>query len=395
MYGGREGLFFGVWRLKAEQLRLGFLVFGRTLTARRTSLESIWFSTNAYLLCADREPREIWRKMEHTIPLSTLILAMLSIAIIPTASNVGQHLRLKPGPVILGAVLAIVGVEVAMLIGNIFFDIIGLTGEILHLAKMWLAAVVATDPAGVSYVVGLLKKKLSELAKNVGMVLETESLLNDPYGLWKLALAMGLQESAMHELTASIIPIIGIVTVGALVAFFTRNTAIARSIHWVVAVILVIIGVQNHYALMTMAAVGTILAGFVVEWITGHGEQEHPLFERFEENFSLGLLTIAALVCGSIIVFTAFTHMPQFLGIFAGIAVRLLPRSLGVGFFFPTWRTYTTGGSLAFGVICVATLLFGEFGFGSLSGFMAWTAIGTWMSLLDIKSFIRLGQTTA
>jgi len=333
--------------------------------------------------------------MEHSIPLSTLILAMLSIAIIPTASNVGQHLRLKPGPVILGAVLAIVGVEVAMLIGNIFFDIIGLTGEVLRLAKMWLAAVVATDPAGVSYVVGLLKRKLSELAKTVGMTLETESLLNDPYGLWKLALAMGLQESAMHELMASILPIIGIVAVGALVAFFARNTAIARSIHWVVAVILVIIGVQNHYALMTMAAVGTILAGFVVEWITGRGEEEHPNFEKFEEWFSLGMLTVAALVCGAILISKAVWYPWQSWGILAGIAIRVIPRSLIAGLFIPTWRSYANGGAIAFGVICVATLIFFENGYSSLGGLMAWTAIGTWFSLLDLKSFINLGQKTA
>jgi hypothetical protein len=320
---------------------------------------------------------------------------MLSIAIIPTASNVGQHLRLKPGPVILGAVLAIVGVEIAMLIGNIFFDIVGLTGETLHLAKMWLAAVVATDPAGVSYVVGLLKKRLSDLAKTVGMTLETESLLNDPYGLWKLSLAMGLQEAAMHELTASIFPIIVIIAVGALVAILTRNTAIARSAHWVVAVVFVVVGVTNHFALMTLSAVGTILAGFVVELITGRGEEEHPNFEKFEEWFSLGMLTVAALVCGAILISKAVLYPWQSWGILAGIAIRVIPRSLIAGLFIPTWRSYANGGAIAFGVICVATLIFFEAGYSSLGGLMAWTAIGTWFSLLDLKSFIKLGQPSA
>ena len=331
----------------------------------------------------------------ESIPLSTLVLAMLSIAIIPTASNVGQHLRLKPGPVILGAVLAIVGVEIAMLIGNLFFDIIGLTGEVLHLAKMWLAAVVATDPAGVSYVVGLLKKMLSELAKTVGMTLETESLLNDPYGLWKLAIAMGLQEAAMHELISSLTPILVIVGVAALVAWLTRNTAIARSVHWIVAVAFVIVGVTNHYALMTLAAVGTILAGFITELITGHGEEEHPNFEKFEEWFSLGMLTVAALVCGAILISKAVLYPWQAWGILAGIAIRVIPRSLIVGLFIPTWRSYANGGAIAFGVICVATLIFFEAGYPQLGGLMAWTAIGTWFSLLDLKSFIKLGQKIA
>lgn len=294
---------------------------------------------------------------------------LIGFSMMPTAHELGRALRKKyTGSVLLGMFLAVVGVEIAIFTG-VFLIKWFLPAELSLHALPVVALLAATDPVSNTAIQQMLKHVLSEAAKRLGIVLETESVFNDPYALVRFYMMLGATNIAVSGLiTASIIAAAVVILV--LVSRKTMGSNAGIVVRIVATLGGQFVGFYFHAALITLP----VLSNFVIGWVEGEEDHAHDPYE-VPGYVVLGTTILAALVA----VFTAAVRYPANALAGAGFVVinRFVSRTLVVGAFFAPTRAYAVGGSPAIGVASIGVLHYQEHHEPQIAAFLAGASLGT------------------
>lgn len=329
--------------------------------------------------------------------LNSLIMeCIVAMALLFTAYEIGLECRKSHRKEVgFGTVLAFVGTGISYLIGVWIAPYI-LPQEVKPLWSAISAALAATDPIAVTILMTALAKR-SILARRMGIVLETESLFNDPIGLFIFLLALGDASRALEGLQQALI-LACIIVAGSFIAqrFGGRKTAVIVRVSLTVACMFY--GSQHHAALITLSVVANFLCGLIE---APYHTESIAIIDRtlLFSNFAGLVLTVGAAAI--ILLPAALAYVPVAL-IGAGfiILVRVGARTIIVGLLNQVWRAGSVGGAVAVGVISIATAQFLEMNQPMAAAILAGAAIGSvlfftpWTTIEFNKLAARSGSLT-
>jgi NhaP-type Na+/H+ or K+/H+ antiporter len=288
-----------------------------------------------------------------------------------TAYQVGVDARKGHGDDVRnGAILAVIGTIVSFALG------IPLAWALLPKSEsdLWpaiSAALSATDPVAVSALM-LVLARASHRAKKLGVVLETESLFNDPIALVIFLITLGDIKSAVDGLVLGLI-LAGVVVILSYVTLRWRGRRAATWVRVIATFVAILYGAQHHAALITLSVTANVVAGLLE---APYHHESHARIDQtlFWSGTAALLVTVGAAFM--ILLPTAIENVPTAIigGVYM-VAVRLIARTFGFGLKFPTWRALSIGGSGAVGVVAIATAHFLEDGHGTAAALLAGAAL--------------------
>jgi NhaP-type Na+/H+ or K+/H+ antiporter len=292
-----------------------------------------------------------------------------------TAYQIGVDARKGHGADVRnGAILAVVGTIISFAIGIPLAWFLLPKSE-AHLWPAISAALSATDPVAVSALM-LVLARASHRAKKLGVVLETESLFNDPIALVIFLITLGDVTGAIDGLILGL-ELAAVIVALSYVALRWRGRRFSTWVRVIATIVALLYGAQHHAALITLSVAANVVAGLL------EAPYHHESHARIDATlFWSGTIALVFTVGAAFLILlpAALASLP--IAITGGVymvAVRLLARTFGIGFKFQTWLALAIGGSGAVGVVAIATARFMEDGHPIAAGLLAGAALTSLM----------------
>ncbi len=314
-----------------------------------------------------------------------LLQAIIGSAMHFTAYQLGVETRKGHAvEVAKGSFMAVAFTMIAFLIGLIIIraipDLILANELIEEISNAISAALAATDPVAVSALMLFMSGHHS--TKKLGVILETESLFNDPIALYLYMVALGHTEEAIEGIVWALAASAVIVVISALTLVFTKNRLVATVVRKLAVFAAMSMGVQVEAATITLGVVSGYAVGL---FEAPYHHESHKNIDRWLFVFGTLVLILSILMSASILV-KAWGAAPTsaIFGAIYMVIFRLLTRSLLYPFFRLSWRQLMVGGSGAIGVLSIAVSEFYMHQHYNAAGFLAGCAFASLIVFVPI-----------